>query len=71
MIPTMRERLIAAAVNAPRAVGHEAHMKAVVGAILDVLREPDEGMYAAACATMSDDPETILAAMIDHVREGG
>lgn len=71
MTKTMLGRLIEAATKAPRAVGHRQHMENVIDAILAELREPDEGMYAAACATMSDDPETILAAMIDHVREGG
>lgn len=41
-----------------------------IDAILAELREPDEGMNTAACATFSDDPETIFAAMIDHIRSG-
>ena len=80
MTQTMRERLIAAAVNAPRAVGHEAHMKAVVDAILADLRVlDDKTIKAMRDAFLWPSPmydqsaeiaTTAFTAMIDHVRAG-
>ena len=78
---TMRERLIRAAVNAPRAVGHEHHMASVVDTILAELREPDEAMVRVAESLLDwgdqtpgpfvpvATPERAFTAMIDAIRE--
>lgn len=72
MTQTMRERLVAEMANYYSEAFDPAE---VVDGLLDILREPDEGMIEAAEPLfVHDQPHhslmTGFTAMIDHVRSG-
>lgn len=65
----IRAKLLAAAVNAPRAAGHEQHMENVLEAILEILAKPldiwtdYELTETGGIAASEDGPECIDPAM--------